>query len=128
MVAMSGETVSIGDDNHVVIDGDRLDASTTHFENVYTFASPDVPPVDGEYFGHVNNHRGHQFLRGDFAPNFRNSSTKYIVPDHSYLAFGDNTLNSADSRTWGPVPDKNVIGQSAFVYWPITSRFGWSHR
>lgn len=128
MVAMSGETVSIGDDNHVVINGDRLDASTPRFENVYTFANPDVPPVDGEYFGHVNNRRGHQFLRGDLAPNFRDASTKYTVPDHSYLAFGDNTLNSADSRTWGQVPDKNVIGQSAFVYWPITSRFGWSHR
>ncbi len=128
MIASSGEVVSIGDDNHVVIDGVRLDASTPHFENVYTFADPDVPPVDGQYFGHVNNRRGHQFLRGDLAPNFRDADTKYTVPDNCYLAFGDNTLNSADSRTWGPVPEQNVIGKSFFVYWPITSRFGWSHR
>ncbi len=128
MVATGGEVVSIGDDNHVVIDGVRLDASTPHFEGVYTFANPDVPPEDGEYFGHVNNRRGHQFLRGDLAPTFRDAETEYTVPDKNYLAFGDNTLNSADSRTWGPVPEQNVIGKSFFVYWPITSRFGWGHR
>lgn len=128
MVAKSGETVSIDDDNHVWIDGDRLDASTRRFENVYTFADPNVPPQDGEYFGHVNNLKGIRVLgRSNLARNFLDASDDYKVPDHSYLAFGDNTLNSADSRTWGPVPEENVIGQSFFVYWPITSRFGWSH-
>lgn len=129
MVAMSNESVQIGNDNHVVIDGVRLDASTPHFENVYTFTSPDVPPVDGEYFGHVNNIRAIN-LTGNhsIAPNFPDAQSVYEVPEESYLAFGDNTLNSYDSRGWGPVPEENVIGKSFFVYWPITKRFGWGHR
>ena len=49
-------------------------------------------------------------------------------PDH-YLMFGDNTTNSADSRDWGQLPMKDVIGKSSFVYWPpLSPRFGWSHR
>ena len=43
--------------------------------------------------------------------------------------FGDNTKSSSDSRYWGAIPKKNVIGVSSFVYWPpLSPRFGWSHR
>ena len=47
---------------------------------------------------------------------------------NSMLVFGDNTLNSLDSRYWGLFPEQNVIGKSCFVYWPISSRFGWGQR
>ncbi len=40
---------------------------------------------------------------------------------------GDNTCNSSDSRTWERC-GKNVIGKSFFVYWPITTRFGWGNQ
>jgi signal peptidase I len=40
---------------------------------------------------------------------------------------GDNTMNSSDSRYWGPFPKDRVIGKSFFVYWPITDRFGWGY-
>jgi signal peptidase I len=50
-----------------------------------------------------------------------------IEPGH-FVVFGDNTVNSADSRYWGELPDENVIGKSFFVYWPITSRFGWGQQ
>ena len=41
---------------------------------------------------------------------------------------GDNTMNSSDSRFWGDFPSDHVIGKSFFVYWPITSRFGWGNQ
>ncbi len=131
LVALGGEQVSIGDDQHLVINGRRLDASTEHFENVYTF-DPANPPEKGltGYFGHANDRTGKRLLgpAQNLAQYFRDESTIYEVPEDSYLAFGDNTLNSSDSRSWGPVPQANVIGKSFFVYWPITSRFGWGHR
>ena len=36
-----------------------------------------------------------------------------------YFALGDNTRNSKDSRYWGPVPQANMVGPAALVYWPI---------
>ena len=55
------------------------------------------------------------------------SATLQLGPD-KYLAMGDNTLNSLDSREWGEVPQKNIIGKCWFVYWPFNERFGWGYR
>ena len=38
-----------------------------------------------------------------------------------YLALGDNTGNSLDSRYWGKVPSRNLLGPASFVHWPIWS-------
>ena len=46
------------------------------------------------------------------------------VPDHSYFALGDNSPRSKDSRYWGFVPDKDVVGRPLFIYYPVTSRWG----
>jgi signal peptidase I len=40
-----------------------------------------------------------------------------VPPDH-YFFMGDNRAQSCDSRVWGSVPRKNLIGEVFFVYWP----------
>ncbi len=40
-----------------------------------------------------------------------------IPPDH-YFMMGDNRGESADSREWGPVPEKWIIGNAFATYWP----------
>jgi signal peptidase I len=40
------------------------------------------------------------------------------VPEDSYVMLGDNRPHSCDSRSWGPVPRKNLIGKVFAVYWP----------
>lgn len=48
------------------------------------------------------------------------------IPEHFYFAMGDNSKNSADSRYWGFVPEKDVVGRPLFIYYPITSRWGFA--
>jgi len=40
------------------------------------------------------------------------------VPEGDYFFMGDNRAQSCDSREWGSVPRKNLIGTVFFVYWP----------
>ena len=43
----------------------------------------------------------------------------YTVPAGNYFVMGDNRTESDDSRTWGPVPAKDLIGRAFFIYWPL---------
>jgi signal peptidase I len=38
------------------------------------------------------------------------------VPDGTLFVLGDNLPNSADSRTWGPLPQENIVGVAEFIY------------
>jgi signal peptidase I len=40
------------------------------------------------------------------------------IPQGMYLMEGDNRAHSCDSRVWGLVPRKNIIGKVFLTYWP----------
>lgn len=49
-----------------------------------------------------------------------------LVPDDSFFVLGDNRSNSSDSRYWGFVPRKNVVGKAWVVFWPLNKiRIPW---
>jgi len=129
LVAIGGDRVQIGDDRHLIVNGERWDASTPHFENVYSFdlGHQPQPPQESQYSGHVNEAVGHQLGKVGLAPLFPDGTKVHQVEPDGYMVMGDNTLNSFDSRSWGEFPAANVIGKSFFVYWPITDRFGCGH-
>jgi signal peptidase I len=79
------------------------------FEKVYS--------GKGGYHGHWNVVHAND-LSGD----------GFEVPEDSYFMLGDNSRNSLDSRYWGVVPRKNIVGQALFVFWPFSRRWGLTDR
>ena len=41
------------------------------------------------------------------------------VPEGSYFLLGDNRMNSEDSRVWGFLDRRLIIGKAVLVYWPL---------
>ena len=41
------------------------------------------------------------------------------VPLEHYLCLGDNSANSSDSRSWGTVPRRLLLGRALLIYWPF---------
>jgi signal peptidase I len=89
-IGMPGETLDIHDGS-VWINGQRLVES-------YTTGPTDLPPRGSEYLG---------------IPATR---FPYKIPPDCYFVMGDNRGNSLDSRYWGCMPRKNLIGTPVMIY------------
>ncbi|MYN67704.1 MAG: signal peptidase I [Acidobacteria bacterium] len=43
-----------------------------------------------------------------------------VVQDAYYFVMGDHRKSSSDSRTWGQVPKKYIVGKVQLRWWPLT--------
>jgi signal peptidase I len=64
---------------------------------------------------------GNKLIEPYVKPDRLDTATSYPprkIPKGMYFMMGDNRTQSCDSREWGPVPRKNLIGEVFAVYWP----------
>jgi len=101
-----GDTVRI-DGKGLVINGEPAQGSIAFDKNAN---------AEGDYDGYLT-YAGSDDIRIDL-------SREVTIPDERYLALGDNSDNSADSRMWGFVPEEAVVGRPIMIYYPFTKRFG----
>jgi signal peptidase I len=83
--------------------------SLTEFEVTYAGYTPDIPQVPALW---------------DSSLPFSGNMDAIILGENECFVLSDDRSNTNDSRTWGPVPVKKIIGKAVFRYWPL-SRLGW---
>jgi signal peptidase I len=72
--------------------------------------------VDGEVY--VNDvPQSDEFVPEEYRDH--HNAAPEIVPEGYYYVMGDHRNNSSDSRHWGYVPKKYVIGKVQMRWWPI---------
>lgn len=89
-------------------------------------ASPGDTIYIKEGFVYVNNAKVDEssYLKEDvrtYGGNFMKEDVPVSVPEGNYIVMGDNRPFSSDSREWGYLPKEKIIGESLFVYWPVSN-------
>ncbi len=100
---VEGDKLQI-DDGKLLLDGGDPPGSIAFIKN-----NSKEAPYDG-YF-----HIGNSLLR---------RGQKIVVPEDMYVALGDNSGHSSDSRDWGYVPERAIVGRPVLIFYPFTKRFG----
>ena len=90
LVGLPGETLEISN-GMILIDNKAVDKDSVMRERYY-------------------------YNRGDFGVEGQTME----VPLDAYYVLGDNSISSRDSRYWGFLPKKYLIGKAFLLYWPPT--------
>lgn len=131
--------------DHIMMEGVTFLAHKPHRGDVVVFKTDGLPlsmpptifvkRVAGEPGDHLRISNGHLYINdvqvslsnayGEISyslPPGLNTLAAYTnevtVPIGNYYVLGDNSTNSYDSRFWGPVPRKNIMGRVWICYWP----------
>jgi signal peptidase I len=103
----------------VGVPGDRLEVKSpvlwVNGKPAEEFGMKRVGAMEGLYKGYGN----FGFLSDGTVRELSNRDSA-----REYWAMGDNSYNSSDSRYWGSVPERNLVGPGLFCYFPLGRNWG----
>ncbi len=109
IAGMPGDTLKI--ENNVLM---VKPAGAAEFKPVY-----ELSPRFSKLYSGKGGYQGHMPMGYHLA-----NGKEFVVEENHFFALGDNTANSLDSRYWGAVPRRNIIGRALNIFWPVSRRWG----
>ncbi|MGP0051513.1 MAG: signal peptidase I [Solirubrobacteraceae bacterium] len=95
----------------------QAESSQTFIKRVVAVGGDRVSIVDGHVFLNGVEEKA-PYAQPCNTPGFCDFPQTITIPPGHYFMMGDNRDESDDSRFWGPVPQKWIIGVAFFTYWP----------
>ncbi|SAK69453.1 signal peptidase I [Caballeronia temeraria] len=129
VIGLPGDTVAY-EDKKLTINGKPVPETPLpdYFDDERIgYAKQFEEDLDGRKNAILNNPQVPPFVVGaDDFPfrdncNYNAQGVTCKVPPGNYFMMGDNRDNSADSRYWGFVPDKNIVGRAFFIWMNFSS-------
>lgn len=112
VVGVPGDKIAYRN-KHLTINGKPLEVN---FEKNYEYTSAGLNMTYAKQFTEQLGEKKHNILieENSMMPDM---DIEVEVPAGHYFAMGDNRDNSRDSRFWGFVPEKNLVGKAFFIWW-----------
>ena len=113
-IALPGETIELRDDGRLWIWGPGETP-----EDALLLDEPYLDPQN-ELLGRPSpTDAPSDTIWHDSCVNDASIQSRCTLDDSSFYMMGDNRSNSADSRSFGPVPEDHLIGRAFFRIWPL---------
>jgi signal peptidase I len=101
------------------IRGAKTEASVNYIKRVIGLPDESLEIRHGTVFVHAPGAPWHALHENYVATHNYPKFGPVRVPSGDYFVLGDNRGNSDDSRVWGPLPRRNIIGKAFLIYWPL---------
>ena len=95
------------------------DPSKFFIKRLIGFPEEIIKIIDGEIVILNNENKEGLKLKEDYIVYQKHENLTIILEKDEYFVMGDNRAGSSDSRVWGPLPKKYIIGRPFLRLWPL---------